>query len=537
MMPGPEGIGVGRAGRAGPAALVETAELTAEFDCDDTCELPQQDASPQAGGAAVAAGPPLELDTVLGDRYRLEQPLACGGMATIVRARDLWHEGIAGSEPSVAIKLLRPELRDRPPCIARLKREFRQTRSLSHPGIVRHFALDCDRGAWFIVMELLAGEDLGDRLKRAQREPLSVREALRIAAACGDALAFAHDHGVTHGDVTPGNIFLTSGGELRLLDFGVAADPRPAAPGAEPTDLVRAAATRAYASPEVLAGATPEPRDDVYSLACVISAMLAAHRPYARQSGVLVDAMAASRQQRPTGIREMLQALGSESEVAVLRRRRAPVPIDIVVAARRVPTAGRWRAAGGVAGAAALAVLAGAVGYGLGSSPPPPVAAPTAGAQDATEAAAPVPFTAAASVPLATASDAPDGSLAALASTTVPPPTPVARVSFDVGSLVVSSGAIAAAIPIRRAGQVTQRASVEWRLIDGSAVAGRDFAGPRSGVARFPEGVQVHVVYVPIMAGTAMAGDRVFRLELTEASKGLALGAARSIDVTIQGEG
>jgi len=555
MMPGPEGIGVRRFGYVEHGELVETAELTAELDSDVTCELPQPDAPPHAAsersGAVAAAMPPeLEPDTVLGDRYRLEQPLARGGMAIVVRARDLWQEGVAGGESSVAIKLLRPELRDRLPCIARLKREFRQTRSLPHPGIVRHYALDCDRGAWFIVMELLAGENLGDRLRRAHHEPLSVHETLRIAAACGDALAFAHDQGVTHGDVTPGNIFLTSGGELRLLDFGVAADPRREPPGAEPTDMVRAAATRAYASPEVLAGDSPEPRDDVYSLACVISEMLAVHRPYARlvlnegcimqpvgstpaglsarQSGVLADAMAASRQQRPTDIRQMLHALGCEPEGPVSRRR-AQAPIDIIMPAPRVPTAGRWRAANSVAGAAALAVLVGAVGFRLGSSSQsPPVAAPTAGVQGASAAAA---------VPLAAAADALADPVIEVSSNTVTSPAPVARVSFDVDSLAVSNGAIAAAIPIRRAGQLTRRASVAWRLIDGSAVLGRDFAGPRSGVARFPEGLQVRVVYVPIMAGTSIAVDRVFRIELTEPSQGLGVGALRRIDVTIQGEG
>ena len=83
----------------------------------------------------------------------------------------------------VAIKLLRPELRDRPQSVARLQREFRQTQAVAHPNVVRFLDLDCDGDAWFIVMELLSGETLGPLLRRVAPSGLSGAEALRIGVS------------------------------------------------------------------------------------------------------------------------------------------------------------------------------------------------------------------------------------------------------------------------------------------------------------------------------------------------------------------
>ncbi|MGH8129894.1 MAG: serine/threonine-protein kinase, partial [Steroidobacteraceae bacterium] len=231
------------------------------------------------------AAPIMANCTVLRDRYVLEQQLGNGGTAVIFRAVDLRRDGMAAEGRRVAIKMLRPELRDRPQSVARLQREFRQTQTLTHPNVVRFHDLDCDRGTWFIVMELLSGEALGPRLRRVAPDCLPREETIEIAAATAEALAFAHDHGVTHGDVKPDNIFVTAIGKVRVLDFGVA--PESATQSlfgsrASP-DSVVAAATRAYASPEVLEGQDPEPRDDVFSLACVIYEMLAGRHPYGRR--------------------------------------------------------------------------------------------------------------------------------------------------------------------------------------------------------------------------------------------------------------
>ena len=226
--------------------------------------------SRKASPALITSG------SVLRERYVLETQLGNGGTATVFRAVDLRRDASSADGHRVAIKLLRPELRDRPQNIARLQREFRQTQAIAHPNVVRFHDLDCERGSWFIVMELLTGETLGPCLRRASPQGLPEAEALRIAVAVGEALAHAHAHGITHGDIKPDNIYLTTSGDVRLLDFGVAPESMvSAAQGDVPATPVAAAATRVYASPEVLAGDDPEPRDDVFSLSCVIYEMLA----------------------------------------------------------------------------------------------------------------------------------------------------------------------------------------------------------------------------------------------------------------------
>ena len=221
---------------------------------------------------------------MLRERYVIETQLGNGGTATVFRAVDLRRDASSADGHRVAIKLLRPELRDRPQNIARLQREFRQTQAIAHPNVVRFHDLDCERGSWFIVMELLTGETLGPCLRRASPQGLPEAEALRIAVAVGEALVHAHAHGITHGDIKPDNIYLTTSGDVRLLDFGVAPESMVgAAQGDVPATPVAAAATRVYASPEVLSGADPEPRDDVFSLSCVIYEMLAGSHPYGRR--------------------------------------------------------------------------------------------------------------------------------------------------------------------------------------------------------------------------------------------------------------
>ena len=256
----------------GPAARRTAAVVAPVVDRADA-----EDEKPDHSALVTSGG-------VLRERYVLETQLGNGGTATVFRAVDLRRDAASADGHRVAIKLLRPELRDRPQNIARLQREFRQTRSIVHPNVVRFHDLDCDRGSWFIVMELLTGETLGPCLRRSAPQGLRKAEALRIALAVGEALTHAHANGITHGDVKPDNIYLTTSGEVRVLDFGVAPESTVGAAAVDaPAKPVVAAATRVYASPEVLSGDDPQPRDDVFSLACVIYEMLAGFHPYGRR--------------------------------------------------------------------------------------------------------------------------------------------------------------------------------------------------------------------------------------------------------------
>ena len=271
-------------------------DFTEDLANEITSELAQTSRRKTAAPATIedVRGPREELaeshpalitsGSVLRERYVIETQLGNGGTSTVFRAIDMRRDASSADGHRVAIKLLRPELRDRPQNIARLQREFRQTQAIAHPNVVRFHDLDCDRASWFIVMELLTGETLGPCLRRASPQGLPEAEAFRIAVAVGEALVHAHALGITHGDIKPDNIYLTTSGDVRLLDFGVAPESMvSAAQGEFPATPVTAAATRVYASPQVLAGHDPEPRDDVFSLSCVIYEMLAGSHPYGRR--------------------------------------------------------------------------------------------------------------------------------------------------------------------------------------------------------------------------------------------------------------
>lgn len=311
-----------------PSDWTQTCDLTEELDADATITLPP----PGRKTAGPAAKPSSRPVNVLCDRYLLGRQLGCGGTAVVSSARDLWRPESAGANPLVAIKQLRPELRGRPCFIARLQREFRQTRALAHPDIVRVFDLHCDRGTWFIAMELLRGEPLGQRLRRAEPRGLPAHEAMRIGAACADVLAFSHERGVTHGDVKPDNVMLTTDKRLRVVDFGSAAEADEPPMTADPQEgLVSVVTTPAYASPEVLSGLNPEPRDDIFSLSCFIYEMLAGRHPFGRRDALeamdrglrirpwagfarrqwlaLTAGLAWRREQRPADARELMQSL------------------------------------------------------------------------------------------------------------------------------------------------------------------------------------------------------------------------------------
>ena len=225
---------------------------------------------PQQLAAASEMRVELAPGSVLRSRYELEEVIGRGGTSIIFRAKDL-HRALPQAANFVAVKLLRTEQRADPLAITRLKREFRQMQCLSHPGIVRVFDLDCDGDVWFISMELVAGRTVKTWIEK----PGSHADALRIIAACCEALEHAHSLGILHGDLKPTNVMVADDGTAKLIDFGSAPSPGSrVAAGSDPT----LAATPLYASPQILAGKSAERRDDVFSLACLSYSILSAGR-------------------------------------------------------------------------------------------------------------------------------------------------------------------------------------------------------------------------------------------------------------------
>src|SRR6059036_1595881 len=161
----------------------------------------------------MSADPLLDrLAHALTGRYKLERELGQGGMATVYLATDV------KLGRRVAIKVLPPTTRAFLGS-GRFQREVLVAAQLSHPNIVPLFEADEADGLLFYVMEYVEGDSLKDRL--ARDGPLAVDEAIRIAAEVGDALEYAHETGVVHRDIKPGNILL-SRGHAMVSDFGIA---------------------------------------------------------------------------------------------------------------------------------------------------------------------------------------------------------------------------------------------------------------------------------------------------------------------------
>ena len=145
--------------------------------------------------------------------YRIERLLAVGGMGEVYRARDT----TLGRD--VAIKILPRHFTADPERLARFEREARMLAALNHPNIGAIYGLEAAGGVRALVLELVEGETLADRI---QRGPVPVTDALTIARQIADALDAAHEKGIIHRDLKPANIKVTPGGVVKVLDFGLA---------------------------------------------------------------------------------------------------------------------------------------------------------------------------------------------------------------------------------------------------------------------------------------------------------------------------
>jgi serine/threonine-protein kinase len=181
----------------------------------------------------------------------------------------------------VAVKLLSEALAAQPRFAERFRREALAAAGLSHPSVASVFDYGEDGGPPFIVMELVAGETLSERIRREGRIPQE--EAVRIAVAVAGALQAAHDAGIVHRDVKPGNVMITPSDDVRVLDFGIAA-----AAGAPLTATGSRIGTAAYISPEQARGEPATPASDVYSLGIVLYEMLAGRPPFTGESPVAI---------------------------------------------------------------------------------------------------------------------------------------------------------------------------------------------------------------------------------------------------------
>jgi serine/threonine-protein kinase len=299
----------------------------------------------------IAAG------TLLGDRYRLESRIALGGMGEVWRAKD---ETLGRT---VAVKLLKPEYAEDPSFVERFRAEARNTARLAHAGIATVYdygelPVDGALGkSAYLVMELVPGRPLSAILH--ERGPLPPGETMSLVGQAALALQAAHERGIIHRDIKPGNLMITPDGRVKVTDFGIAraTDEVPL------TQTGTVLGTSYYLAPEQAAGREVTAASDVYSLGIVAYECLAGRRPFQDTNPVAV-------------------ALAHQTDPPPPLPATVPAPIASLVYAalakdprNRPPTAGEFgRRALALAGSKAGASTAATerLGPRTGVLPPPP---------------------------------------------------------------------------------------------------------------------------------------------------------------------
>jgi serine/threonine protein kinase len=238
----------------------------------------------------------LTSGTKLGP-YEIQSPLGEGGMGEVYRARD------TRLDRSVAIKVLASHLSSSPELKQRMEREAKAISALNHPHICHLYDVGSQDGTEYLVMELLEGETLSQRLAKG---PMPISEVLRIGIAVAEALEAAHRQGIVHRDLKPGNVMLTKSG-AKLMDFGLAKPlgMQTSASGSASAPSFTAAATLSgpsplsplttagtiigtiqYMSPEQIEGKEADARSDIFAFGAVLYEMATGKRPFEGKSQI-----------------------------------------------------------------------------------------------------------------------------------------------------------------------------------------------------------------------------------------------------------
>jgi serine/threonine protein kinase len=529
----------------------------------------------------------LVVNEVLRNRYRVHGILGRGGMGTVYAAIDEFRLDQSDGGQRVAIKVLHTEIIKRPKLLAELRAEFQRLQSLSHPNIVRVHDFDRDDDLTFFTMEQLSGAPLSRVLVNHAAAPLYRPFALTIIRQVGAAVAYAHSRGVVHGDLNPGNIFITDQGEIRVLDFGASYRHyhEPTIPDLE--ELSRTAvATPSYASCEVLQGGPANVRDDLYAMACVSYVLLTGKHPFqgrnalqaraarmhprrpaglsVRQWRALRAGLRFDREQRPGDMQEWLDQLSAESDAT-------PLPALSTITAPRAPRRGNagWVTGAVIALAAALcwwalenpdsvsrsgADLKGSVGSLWNSlrgdaatdtaaapipdepaadtivppaPPAPPAATPTAPGTARTAGPALAAGNSAAHV--TTGSAAPVSAAAAPGGATAPR----ARIEMAADELEVTPMNPVAAVIVRRRESYRDNVNFTWWTESGTAKPGKDFVPVSPRTEYLLSGEREAQLLVPVVADPRRHESRSFYVVIDQPSDGARLGSRTLTMVTI----
>jgi serine/threonine protein kinase/tetratricopeptide (TPR) repeat protein len=224
----------------------------------------------------------VDLVGTVSGHYRIVEKIGAGGMGEVYRAHDELLDR------DVAVKVLPEDLAADPDRLARFEREARAAAALDHPNILAVHQLGVDEDRPFIVTELLRGQSFRDLISD---RTLTARSVIEVAVQIANGLAAAHERGIVHRALKPENLFLTTDGVAKILDFGLARLVAPDASGAPPAEAATevlvssegiAVGTTAYMSPEQARGQAVGPSSDIFSFGVVLYEMLTGLSPFRR---------------------------------------------------------------------------------------------------------------------------------------------------------------------------------------------------------------------------------------------------------------
>lgn len=309
-----------------PSALQSTDAPTPSFAAS---VQPLFSSATDSSNAPQTALQPPGIGDVLKGRFQLVESLGQGGMGMVFKAIDIRKVELKSRNPFIAIKVLNPALARNELLVAGLQRECEKAQELSHPNIITVYDFDRDGDHVFMSMEYLSGRSLSEIIREGGLSGgMKVQKAWPLIQKMGEALAYAHKKNIVHSDFKPANVFVTDSGEVKVLDFGIAARTEKAG-DADATVFnarVEGGHTPPYASFEMMNGAKADPRDDIYAFGLVVYELLSGKHPYNRTpaSKVFIEQQGASNKFIPVAIkhlsRKQWQLLKSAIEILQDRR-------------------------------------------------------------------------------------------------------------------------------------------------------------------------------------------------------------------------